>query len=127
MHVGKLCRDMPNKAVAEMERLHHSTVKDLDKLYMHATAPRATDTPAFELQIDSPSGNREITYPQNPFVVTPPAPVPTVRTEGCFFRLLSWMTRAYRSPNTPTNFDAAVKPGNAKSARVDLGFFMALP
>ena len=28
MHVGKLCRDMPNKAVAEMERLHHSTVKD---------------------------------------------------------------------------------------------------
>ena len=27
MHV-KLCRDMPNKAVAEMERLYHSTVKD---------------------------------------------------------------------------------------------------
>ena len=34
MHVGKLCRDMPNKTVAKMERLHHSTVKDLDKLYM---------------------------------------------------------------------------------------------
>ena len=34
MHVGKLCRDMPNKAVAEMERLHHGTVKNLDKLYM---------------------------------------------------------------------------------------------
>ena len=34
LQVGKLCRDMPNKAVAEMERLHHSTVKDLDKLYM---------------------------------------------------------------------------------------------
>ena len=34
MHVGKLCRDMPNKRVAEMERLHHSTVKELDKLYM---------------------------------------------------------------------------------------------
>ena len=34
LHVGQLCRDMPNKAVAEMERLHHSTVKDLDKLYM---------------------------------------------------------------------------------------------
>lgn len=48
MHVGKLCRDMPNKAVAEMERLHHSTVKDLDKLYMQTQvdlaglpAPRA--------------------------------------------------------------------------------------
>jgi transposase len=34
LHVGKLCRDMPNAAVAEMERLHHSTIKDLDKLYM---------------------------------------------------------------------------------------------
>lgn len=35
MHVGALCREMTNKAVAERERLHHSTVKDLDKLYMH--------------------------------------------------------------------------------------------
>lgn len=34
VHVGKLCRDMPNQRVAEIERLHHSTVKDLDKLYM---------------------------------------------------------------------------------------------
>jgi transposase len=34
MHVGALCREMTNKAVAERERLHHSTVKDLDKLYM---------------------------------------------------------------------------------------------
>jgi hypothetical protein len=49
-----------------------------------------------------------------------------VATDGCFFRLLSWITRAYRSPNLPTNFDEAVKPGNANSARIDLGFFMAL-
>ena len=41
MHVGKLCRDMTNKAVAEMERLHHSTVKDLDKLYMQSQVERA--------------------------------------------------------------------------------------
>jgi transposase len=41
MHVGKLCRDMPNKAVAEIERLHHSTVKDLDKHYMHEQVARA--------------------------------------------------------------------------------------
>jgi len=26
MHVGKLCRDMPNKTIAGMESLHHSTV-----------------------------------------------------------------------------------------------------
>ena len=40
MHVGTVCRDMPNKAVAEMERLHHSTVKDLDKRYMQAQVER---------------------------------------------------------------------------------------
>lgn len=41
LHVGKLCRDMPNKAVAEMEHLHDSTVKDLDKRYMQAQVERA--------------------------------------------------------------------------------------
>ena len=34
MHVGALCRDMTNKAVADLERIHHTTVKDLDKIYM---------------------------------------------------------------------------------------------
>ena len=34
MHVGGLCREMTNSAVAEMEHLHDSTVKDLDKLYI---------------------------------------------------------------------------------------------
>jgi transposase len=41
LHVGKLCRDMTNKAVGEIERLHHSTVKDLDKLYMQKQVARA--------------------------------------------------------------------------------------
>ena len=40
-HVDKLCRDMPNKAVAEMERLHHGTVKALDTLYMQEQVDRA--------------------------------------------------------------------------------------
>jgi transposase len=34
MHVGELCRHMTNKDVAELEHLHDSTVKDLDKIYM---------------------------------------------------------------------------------------------
>jgi len=34
LHVGNLCRSMTNTAVAELERLHDSTVKDLSKLYM---------------------------------------------------------------------------------------------
>ena len=34
LHAGDLCRDMEISRVAELERLHHSTVKDLGKLYM---------------------------------------------------------------------------------------------
>jgi transposase len=34
LHVGALCRKMTVKDVALAERLHHTTVKDLDKLYM---------------------------------------------------------------------------------------------
>ena len=41
MHVGDLCRDMTNKAVAEREHLHHGTVKDLDKLYIARQVARA--------------------------------------------------------------------------------------
>lgn len=41
MHVGKGCRDRPNKAVAEMERRHPSTVKDLDKRYRQEQVDRA--------------------------------------------------------------------------------------
>ena len=41
LHGGKLCRDMPNQRVAEMERLHHSTVNDLDKRYMQKQVERA--------------------------------------------------------------------------------------
>ncbi len=45
LHVGNLCRSMTNKAVAELERLHDSTVKDLSKLYM-AEQVRPAGTPA---------------------------------------------------------------------------------
>ena len=45
LHVGLLCRDMPNTAVAAIEHLHHSTVKDLDKRYMQQQLARA-GTPA---------------------------------------------------------------------------------
>jgi hypothetical protein len=98
----------------------------IEVFYMHAVAPRTTDTPSFELQIDPPTGNRQIPYPQDLLIVTSPAAVTAVRADSCFFRRLSWMTRAYRSPNTPTNFDVAVKPGKANSARIDMGFFIAL-
>jgi transposase len=41
MHVGSLCREMTNKRVAELERLHDSTVKTLDKIYMARQIARA--------------------------------------------------------------------------------------
>jgi transposase len=41
LHVGKACREMTIKAVAEQENLHHTTVKDLDKLYMQKQVERA--------------------------------------------------------------------------------------
>ncbi len=70
--------------------------------------------------------HRQISDPADLLVVAPPAPLPTVRAHGCFFRRLSWMTRAYRSPNTPANREVATKPGIVNSARIVLGFFMAL-
>lgn len=45
LHVGSLCRSMTNKAVAELERLHDSTVKDLSKPYM-AEQVRCIGVPA---------------------------------------------------------------------------------
>jgi len=41
MHVGALCREMTNKAVAEAELLHDSTVKTLDKIYMQMQMQKA--------------------------------------------------------------------------------------
>ena len=41
MHVGALCREMTNTAVAEAERIHDRTVKDLDTIYMQKQVARA--------------------------------------------------------------------------------------
>ena len=41
MHVGALYREMTNTTVAKAERLHDSTVKDLDRIYMQQQVARA--------------------------------------------------------------------------------------
>lgn len=41
MHVGALCRDMTNKAVAKAQNIHEHTVKALDQLYMKEQVARA--------------------------------------------------------------------------------------
>jgi transposase len=41
MHVGALCREMTNTAVAKAERLHDSTVKNLDTIDMQQQVARA--------------------------------------------------------------------------------------
>lgn len=98
-HIPAQLAHMHGKALG-IARVLRQPVK---MLYMHADALRTVDTPAFELQIDPPVGNRKITDPQDSFVVTSPTAMSTVRAEGCFFRRLSFMMRAYRSPNTPFN------------------------
>ena len=44
-HVGTVCRDMSNKAVAQLLHLHEHTVKDLDIRYMQAWLAK-TPSPA---------------------------------------------------------------------------------
>jgi transposase len=45
MHVGALCRERTNKAIVEAERIHDSTVKTLDTIYMQQQVVR-TGLPA---------------------------------------------------------------------------------
>ena len=52
---------------------------------MHAVKPWTTNPPAFELQIDAPSGNREIAHAKSLWVVTTPAAMSTMHSIGCFF------------------------------------------
>ena len=73
-HIPAQLAHMQGKAL----RIARVLCQPVKMFYMHAVAPRTTNPPAFELQVDSPSGHREITYPQGLFVVTPPAPVPTM-------------------------------------------------
>ena len=39
IHVGALCHEMTHTAMAQAERLHDSTVKDLDRIYLQQQAP----------------------------------------------------------------------------------------
>ena len=71
--------------------------------YMQTAAPRTVDAPTLVFQIDPPACQRQVADPAHLLVIAPPAPLPTVRAHSCFFRLLSWMMRAYRSPNRPFN------------------------
>ena len=41
LHVSTLCRERTNTAVAQAERLHDSTVKDLDRIYLQQQLARA--------------------------------------------------------------------------------------
>lgn len=52
LHVGALSRTMTIKDVARAERLHHSTVKDLDKLYMAEQVRRHPMPPTSAIGVD---------------------------------------------------------------------------
>ena len=129
-HLGhRLVRHIPAQ-LAHMRRKALGVARvvrqPVQVFYMHTTAPTTVDAPTLVFQIDPPACQRQVADPAHLLVIAPPAPMPTVRAHGCFFRLLSWMTRAYRSPNTPFNRAPATKPGSAKSERIDWGFFTRL-
>jgi hypothetical protein len=52
---------------------------------VHATAPRTTDPPAFKLQVNAPSGHRQVSDPKHLLVVTPSTAPTTVTADGRFF------------------------------------------
>ena len=60
--VGKLCRDMTNKAVADILHLHEHTVKDLDKLYMQKWLSRISKPAPRVIGIDEISIRKGHTY-----------------------------------------------------------------
>lgn len=60
--VGKLCRDMTNKAVAEILNLHEHTVKDLDKLYMEKWLKKTPQPAPRVIGIDELSIRKGHTY-----------------------------------------------------------------
>ena len=85
----------------------------------------AVDTPALKLQPDAPHPNRQIPYPARPLIVAPMTTPPAAGADGCFFRRRSTITRAYRSPNTPSSFEHTTNPGTAIRSRTFIAVFMA--
>jgi len=60
--VGKLCRDMTNKAVADIMHLHEHTVKELDKVYMRAWLARTPQAAPRVIGVDEISIKKGHTY-----------------------------------------------------------------
>ena len=129
-HLGhRLVRHIP----AQLAHMRRKTLgvarvvrQPVQVFYMQTAAPRTVDAPTLVFQRDPPACQRQVADPAHLLVIAPPAPLPTVRANSCFFRLLSWMTRAYRSSNTPFNPAPATKPGSANSERIDWEFFTRL-
>jgi transposase len=61
-YVGRLCRDMTNKAVSETLNLHQDTVKDLDKLYMKQMLAKTPIAAPSVIGIDELSIRKGHTY-----------------------------------------------------------------
>jgi len=62
LHIGELCREATNLSVAQRERLHDSTVKELDKEYMALQVARAGSPAPRVLGVDEISIRRGHDY-----------------------------------------------------------------
>ena len=86
---------------AECAHMHREALREtgvrrqpVEALYEHATAPRAVDAPALELDVDPNPASREVTGTAGPLVVATAAPVATRRAAGRFFRRRNTSTLA---------------------------------
>ena len=61
-YIGRMCRDMTNKSVADLSKLHHGTVKDLDKLYMQQILSKTVIAAPRVIGIDEISISKGHTY-----------------------------------------------------------------
>lgn len=61
-HVGTLCRDMSNKAVAQLLHLHEQTVKDLDTQYLQAWLAKTPQPAPRVIGVDEWSIKKGHTY-----------------------------------------------------------------
>jgi hypothetical protein len=91
--VGHLAAErahMPREALRETWVLR----QPVEARYEHATAPRAVDAPALELDVDPKPASRTVTGTAGAFIIATAAPVATLRADRCLFRRRNTSTLA---------------------------------
>ncbi len=118
LHVGALCREMTNTAVAQVEHLHDSTLKDRDTLYMQRQvaaavrpAPRVIGVDALSIRKGQHDrmivSDRERARPIWGGGAVAPTPTSTASSpSGARGRRATWSWRSWTSCSRPISGSA---------------------